>query len=74
MYQGNRTADYEKAKESTITGIKTCIHSWCNKHGVITSSFSKGKQVVIRAIDESISHLSTKPTKENSKNALKTKT
>ena len=34
-YQENGTGEYEK----TITGIESCIQSWCNKYGVTTSSF-----------------------------------
>ena len=40
-YRENRIADYEKAKESIITGIKSYIQSWFNKHDVTTSSFFK---------------------------------
>ena len=39
-YQENRAADYEKAKESIITGKESCIQPWGNKHGVATLSFS----------------------------------
>ena len=35
-YRENRTADYEKAYENIITGIKLCIQSWCDKHGVFS--------------------------------------
>ena len=39
-YQENRTANYEKA-DYEVTGIKSCIQSWCNKHFITTSSFFK---------------------------------
>ena len=46
-YRENKADDYEKAKESISTGIKSCIQSWCNKHGVTTSSFSEWKNIAM---------------------------
>ena len=69
----NRTAGYQKAKESVITEIKSCVQSWRNKQGVIKSPFSKWKESVILAITEYISHLSTKRLTENSQSTLKLK-
>ena len=60
----------KKTKQSIITGIKSFIQSWCDKHYVITSSFSECKRTVISALDEKISHLSIKLATGNSKNIL----
>ena len=58
--------DYEKAKESIITGIKWFTQSLNNKHGVATPSFPEWKQAVSSAIvDEKVSCTLTKLTKEN---------
>ena len=54
-------------------GIESCIQSWYDKHGVTTLSFSERKQVVMSAIDENISYLSTKVTTAKGKNTLKLK-
>lgn len=37
----NDIADYQTAKESIITGINSCIQSWCDKNGVRISLFSE---------------------------------
>ena len=60
----------KKTKQSIITGITSFIQSWCDKHYVITSSFSGCKRTVISALDEKISHLSIKLATGNSKNTL----
>ena len=33
-YIGNITANYWKAEDGIITGLKPCIQSWCGKHVV----------------------------------------
>ena len=66
-YRENRMVDYQKAKESIITTIKSCTQFWCDKHSITTSSFSQWKQAVTSAIDEKTSHLSTKVTIEKLK-------
>ena len=38
-YQENRTTDYGKDKESIITGIESCIQSWCNKSWFMMKSY-----------------------------------
>ena len=35
----NRITGYRKAMESILYGIKLCIQSWLDKHGVTTSLF-----------------------------------
>ena len=62
-YRENRI-DYQKAKESIITPINSCIQSWCDKHDITTPSFPEWKQAVILVIDEKFNHLSTKLTPE----------
>ena len=63
----NRISDNQKAKESIIMKIKSCIQSWCDKLGVTTSSFSEWKQAVISALDEKFSlYLFIKVTTEKS--------
>ena len=42
-----------------------------NKHGAAISSFSEWKQAVSSAIDEKVSCILTKRTKENSRNTLR---
>ena len=32
--------------------MKSCIQSWCNKHGIITSSLFEWKQTLISAVDK----------------------
>ena len=53
--------------------LKSFIQFWCDKHGVPTFSFSEWEGAMISAIDEKISHLSTKVTKGKCKNTLKLK-
>ena len=72
-YRESRIADYQKAKERIITGIRSCIQSWCNKHCVSTASYFEWKEAVMVAIDEKISHISTKVTTGKSKSILKSK-
>ena len=40
-YRKYKTTDYRKAKESIITGTKSCIQCWCNKDLVNASVFSE---------------------------------
>ena len=70
MYHENRTIDSQKAKESIITGITSCIESWCAlpHHHVLN-----GRKALILAIDENINHLSSKLTTEKRKSTLKLK-
>lgn len=49
------------------------IQFWCNKHGITTLTFSGWKEPEISGINDRVSHLSTKLTTKNIKNALKTK-
>ena len=44
QYRKNRTTNYQKAKESIITGIKSCIESWCDKYGATKSSYFDWKK------------------------------
>ena len=69
-YWENWIADFEKAKESLITGIRSCLQSWYNKHGVTTLLFFEWKKAVISASNEKIIHLTTKLKTENIKNTL----
>ena len=45
-YRENIIVDYQKTKESIITGINSCIQSRCDKHGVTTSSIPEWKQTI----------------------------
>ena len=44
QYRKNRTTNYQKAKESIITGVKPCIESWCDKHDATKSSYFDWKK------------------------------
>ena len=69
-YRENKTIYYTKAKKSIITGMKSFIKSWCNKHDVTISSLSQWKQTAISATNKEINHLTTKLTTKNIKNKL----
>lgn len=45
-YRENIIVDYQKTKDSIIMGINSCIQSWCDKHGVTTSSIPEWKQTI----------------------------
>ena len=62
-YCEDGTANDQKPKESIITRIKPFVQSWCHKHG--------WKDALISAIDEAISHLSTKLTTGKSTTTLR---
>ena len=62
-YRENRIIDYQKAKESIISPINSCIQSWCDKHDITIPSLSEWKQAML-AIDEKFNHLTTKLTPE----------
>ena len=68
-----RNVNYQKAKESIIMRIKSCIESSYDKHRVTISSISEWNQAMISAIDGKIIHLLTKVTIEKSKNTFRLK-
>ena len=47
------------------------IQSWCDKHGVTTSSFFEWKQAIISRIDENVNHSWTELTRKKFKNIIK---
>ena len=39
-YRENRPIDLDKARCSVLSGLETCVNTWCEKHGICKSFFS----------------------------------
>ena len=70
-YREGRNISFDKARENIISGITSCIDSWCNKHGYNSATFLEWKTTVILKVDDKITELINKNHSVNKRQLLK---